>query len=100
MDRWRAGDLRARASVATRGSAGATGGEFQRIAAAFDQAAEAVEAREVALRESEARFRQIGDAIDDVLLIAEPAAPTRGLSPAPASHGCSACRRSRPIPVP
>jgi PAS domain S-box-containing protein len=73
MDRWRAGDLRARASGDPRLGRRNPSGEFQRIAAAFDQAAEAVEAREVALRESEARLSQIGDATEDVILITEPA---------------------------
>lgn len=72
MERWRAGDARARVGDDPR--LGQSGGrdEFRRIAAAFDQAAEAVEARGMALRESELRFLQIAEATDDALFIVEP----------------------------
>ncbi|MDO9707892.1 HWE histidine kinase domain-containing protein [Paracraurococcus lichenis] len=72
MERWRAGDrtVRALADPHLRGLRART--EFGRIAAAFDQATAAVEAREAALRESEARFRQIAEALDDALVIVEP----------------------------
>jgi PAS domain S-box-containing protein len=72
MERWRAGDARARVGGDPRLGQSGGRGEFQRIAAAFDQAAEAVEARGMALRESESRFLQIAEAIDEALFIAEP----------------------------
>jgi two-component sensor histidine kinase/PAS domain-containing protein len=72
MERWRAGDAGARVGGDPRLGQSGSRGEFLRIAAAFDQAAAAVEARGLALRESEARFLQIAEAIDEALLIAEP----------------------------
>ena len=72
MERWRAGDAGARVGNDPRLGQSGGRGEFLRIAVAFDQAAEAVEAREMALRESESRFLQIAEAIDEALFIAEP----------------------------
>jgi PAS domain S-box-containing protein len=72
MERWRAGDAGARVGGDPRLGQSGGRGEFLRIAAAFDQAAEAVEARGMALRESESRFLQIVEAIDEALFIAEP----------------------------
>jgi len=72
MERWREGESGIRLGDDTR--LGRPGGqsEFLRIAAAFDEAAEAVETREIALRESDARFHQIAEAVDDVLVVVEP----------------------------